>query len=351
MRKENSLNQSGIVSLVITVILMVVISLVVLSFAKISRREQRSALDRQLSTQAFYAAETGINDARNALEAWTDTDARFNNDYTSQCTGPGSFASIALTAPAVFPIGVPLAGSGQAAYTCVFVDASPTKLVYSVSDDQHIIPLRNKTGGPLNTLEVYWDNGTSGGFTDCLPPASGNPITWYSDCDAPILRIELVDASSAAGLTTSKTFFLYPSTNQSDPLDLATSETGQAARAPCAAVVPARPNRCYVQITGLSSDRYYARVSGLYLPLALTLTANNGTAELVGAQSSIDVTGRASDVERRIQVRVKLGDQGNNLPLFGVAATDKICKRFDINGNTGTDRASPLCWATATQPN
>lgn len=348
MRKDK-LNQSGIVSLVITVILMVVITLVVLSFAKISRREQRNALDRQLSTQAFYAAESGVNDARNALESWSDTDARFADDYMTECDSTDT-DSFAHTTNGNIPQGTPLAGSGQAAYTCVFVDASPVRLIYSVSDDQHVIPLRNKSGGALNTLELYWDNGTSGGFTDCQPPSAGNPLTWYTDCDAPILRIELVDASNAAGLTTSKTFFVYPSINQSDALDFVTSQTGQTARAPCAPA-PNRPNRCFVQITGMNSDRYYARVSGLYLPLALTITANNGTSELVGAQSLIDVTGRASDVERRIQVRVKLGDQSNNLPLFGVAATDKICKRFDINGSTGTDRATPLCWSAATTPN
>src|SRR5689334_20404193 len=67
--------QAGMVAIMVMLILMLVISLIVLGFAQISRRNQRQSLDRQLSTQAFYAAETGINDAaeiiKNALAAGT----------------------------------------------------------------------------------------------------------------------------------------------------------------------------------------------------------------------------------------------------------------------------------------
>lgn len=64
-------NQQGIVAIVVTIILMVILTLIVLSFAKISRREERDALDRQLSTQAFYAAESGIDYAKSKLESDT----------------------------------------------------------------------------------------------------------------------------------------------------------------------------------------------------------------------------------------------------------------------------------------
>jgi len=63
-------NQSGMVSIMVTMILMIVMSLIVVGFAQVSRRNQRVALDRQLSTQAFYAAESGVNDAREFLDAY-----------------------------------------------------------------------------------------------------------------------------------------------------------------------------------------------------------------------------------------------------------------------------------------
>ena len=77
----------------LTMILMIVVGLIVLGFAQISRRNQRQALDRQLSTQAFYAAETGVNDAANliktAVQAGTVVAAK--PDCTS--TGGGFYAA------------------------------------------------------------------------------------------------------------------------------------------------------------------------------------------------------------------------------------------------------------------
>ena len=56
------------VAILVTMNLMIVISLIVLGFAQISRRNQRQSLDRQLSTQAFYAAETAVNDAADLIK-------------------------------------------------------------------------------------------------------------------------------------------------------------------------------------------------------------------------------------------------------------------------------------------
>jgi Tfp pilus assembly protein PilX len=56
-------DQEGMVSIIVTMIIMVLLGLIVLGFAQLSRREQRQSLDRQLAVQAQYAAESGINQA------------------------------------------------------------------------------------------------------------------------------------------------------------------------------------------------------------------------------------------------------------------------------------------------
>lgn len=43
----------------ITIVMMVVISLIVVGFTQVANRNRRQSLDRQLSTQAFYVAESG----------------------------------------------------------------------------------------------------------------------------------------------------------------------------------------------------------------------------------------------------------------------------------------------------
>lgn len=336
-------NQQGMVSIVITIILMVVITLIVLSFAKISRREQRNALDRQLSTQAFYAAESGVNDARAAIDSWVINDGRFSTDYTDSCT---TFAAVA---GAPVALATPLVSSSAASYTCLFVDASPNKLIYAESQEQRIIPVRNRSGA-INTIEIYWDNGNAnGGFTGCLPVAD-HPAAWPANCDAPILRVELVDSID---FTSSKAFFMYPNVSIVPGTISYALLSGEKVQANCAGNAPGTPfpNRCKIQITNLGGSQYYLRVKALYDQAALTITANDGVAQLVGAQTMIDSTGKASDVERRIQVRVNLGNQTDNVPTFGLEGTDKICKKFTLNGSTATDQASPLCWTAANTPN
>ena len=83
-------NQEGLVSITVSLIIMIIITLVVSSFALIVRREQRRTLDRQLSQQAFYAAEVGIADAQSAIKAGL-------TDDITECSGPGSFSKVAET--------------------------------------------------------------------------------------------------------------------------------------------------------------------------------------------------------------------------------------------------------------
>jgi Tfp pilus assembly protein PilX len=70
MRKIHLHNssQTGMVSIMVTMLLMLVITLIVLGFAQVSRREQIQTLDRQLSAQAFFAAESGVNDAISVIK-------------------------------------------------------------------------------------------------------------------------------------------------------------------------------------------------------------------------------------------------------------------------------------------
>lgn len=339
-------NQRGIVSIVITIVLMLVLTLIVLAFAKASRREERNALERQLSTQAFYAAETGINDARTVLERWLANptpanQANLNSDYMTSCTG---FA-VAAGAPVALDPATLTPGSA-ASYTCLFVDPSPSSIVYTKSDEQHVLPVRNKDGTAINTIEIYWDDDSGGNtFGGCPTPPNDNPTSFNvppltNNCDAPILRVEIVDAGN---LTASKVVFVYPATSGAALINYGLATTGAVRQGNCSG---GGPNRCRMVINGLGASEYYMRVKGIYGPAALTITANSGVAELVGAQALIDATGKAIDVERRIQVRVQANNLTGNIPLYGLEGTDKICKKFSIDGTTAIDNG--FCWSAGT---
>ncbi|MCA9330399.1 hypothetical protein KDA11_07130, partial [Candidatus Saccharibacteria bacterium] len=55
-------NEQGIVSIFVTIIIILLMSLIILAMVRNATREGRQSLDRQLSDQAFYNAESGIND-------------------------------------------------------------------------------------------------------------------------------------------------------------------------------------------------------------------------------------------------------------------------------------------------
>src|SRR5580704_6402782 len=68
--KLNNKHEAGIVSIMVTMVMLIVISLIVLGFAEISRTEQRNTTDAQLSVSAYYGAESGINDALAVISAY-----------------------------------------------------------------------------------------------------------------------------------------------------------------------------------------------------------------------------------------------------------------------------------------
>jgi Tfp pilus assembly protein PilX len=68
-KRINIDNESGFASLVVASVLIVVLSLMTVGFAQLMRSNQTSALNKQLSDQAYYAAESGINDAAQAYNA------------------------------------------------------------------------------------------------------------------------------------------------------------------------------------------------------------------------------------------------------------------------------------------
>lgn len=322
-KHDQKTSEQGIVAIVVTIILMIILTLIVLSFAQISRREQRNALDRQLSTQAFYAAESGVNDARIVLENWAQTnDPKLNSDYMSTCNG---FAAIA---GASVRLGTALPGAGAASYTCLFVDPSTTNIVVDATDSQQILPIRYTSGAPIVNLDIYWDDGTtSSTFTGC-PAPTANPAT-TSNCNAPVLRVELVDAdpATAENLSTNKVFFIYPHATAGGTISYG-SATGTTAQGRCNS---GGPRKCLISLTNLNANYYLMRLKGIYKPMALTINPAAG-AEFSGAQALIDVTGKASDVERRIQVRVPITTFSTAVPLFGAEANDKVCKQFYIDG-------------------
>lgn len=336
--------QAGLVSIMVTMILMVVITLVVLGFAQISRRNQRNALDQQLSTQAFYAAETGVNDAANALKQAIATGVTVS--AKTDC-GAGTGPVYGTLPSSVLDSGT------NVSYTCLMVDPTPSSLQYSKikTDRSTIIPL-SPASGTFANIKLTWKStlATSTPATGCSASvaATGNlPTTSNWTCGYGILRFDLVPTSGTLSLSSLQTFmtsFLVPTTAATGGTIAYATGSNIINRS----AVTCDHTNCSITITGLSGSSYYMRASSLYQEagqFTITATDSSGNAlKFQNAQALIDATGRAQDVLRRVQVRMPLtASTTTNLPDNALSSTDAVCKRFRVmDGYFASDAAAAV---------
>jgi Tfp pilus assembly protein PilX len=317
--------EAGMVSIMVTMILMIVISLIVVGFAQISRRNQREALDRQLSTQAFYAAETGVNDAADLIKTRTEGGQAITAKPNCASTGGGVYAGLSGA----------IDNPGGVAYTCLMVDPAPRTLLYSsVGTTSIVVPL-NAASGTIANLNLIWNskNDSTTPMTGC--PGSATNVfstTGNWNCGYGVLRVDLVPTTgglSHAGLQTSlMTSFLVPTTGGTNGITYGPGSGNNRVAVRCT------NTNCNLSINGLSQSSYYARISSLYRDVSLQISATNGggtPVNLTGAQAVIDSTGKAQDVLRRIRVNVPLTASSRNLLSdYAIQSTDAICKRYVV---------------------
>jgi len=335
-------NERGLISIVITVVIMLVISTVVIAFAQLVRREQRQALDRQLNTQAFYAAESGINDARKVIET-----AGLTQDFTSDCNEFAETYNLEQTVGDV---------ADGVRYTCLLVDPSPPNIDFSSvsSEESKIFALRTKNASDsITQTMVSWEN--KAGDTDYSGcPAAGNfPQNWPNNCSVGIMRVDIVPFNGPMSRDdlANQTFtaFLHPRTgvsgnvNWDSGVGINGRNQGVVVAANCAV---AADRDCKVQIQGMpGGQQYYMRIRSLYRQSAVTICSPNcaNPVELTGAQALIDATGRATDILKRIQVRVPIGT-GGSVPEAALQTNDTQCKRFSFTPTSVfTDNSDPAC--------
>lgn len=321
---KNVRGQAGVVSLMVTMIMMIVISLLVLGFAELSRNEQRNTLDQQLSTQAYYAAESGVNDTRQAINAMIAAGQAVQSK--TSCGNQGGYTLSGV-----------VDATHNVSYTCVLVDVAPATLVYNVGYTSTVVPIAS-SGGAIGALTLSWQlpAGTTGGSAAGCYTNIGSlgqfPITTGAgqwNCDYPVVRIDLLDATGgfarASWNSNTATAFLVPFNSNT-----VNNNTTLAARG---AVVPARCTAvtCTANITGMGGTGYYMRVTTLYRSDSRLSISANGV-RFAGAEATIDATGRAQDVLRRILVAVDLtGANAHQIPSEALIAEDSVCKRFGVS--------------------
>jgi Tfp pilus assembly protein PilX len=347
--KRISINncQQGFVSIMVTMVIMGILVLITVGFATLVRREQKQSLDRQLSTQAFYAAESGINDAVKAI-----------NDNPTALPTAINCTDDTLTKPP-YNYSKTLNGAANVTYTCVLFNDKPNILEYSSvkEDNSFIVPL--KSGAPISSITIGWKDGSDPTSPSTLAanspshilPARGTTDPEYNVKDGiGMVRATVMPVGPGGSIpdtntliNNAKTFFLYPNSAGSNSKNY--SDNGAFIDGKCSTPGTITGMQCESTINGLSGvDTAYLRIRAMYNTVSVKIAVNGGAASLSGAQIVVDSTGKAQDVLRRIQVRVP-NSQSYKYSGFALQSLDTICKRMRVwPGNAAID--TPVGYGT-----
>lgn len=376
--RYTKMNQEGFAPLIISIVIITVLSLITLGFIGIMRNNQNNALSRQLNNGAYYAAETGINDAIEAIRAGFNISKNNCGPYTT------------ITIPAEQYLKSNIINSHyNDLYSCLLINPAPSNLKYSdvrnsqptVADISAINPTTGSSSTitsikfswqlssqiESNTLDFKFPNNTSGwggcissSATYYFPPKS----CWHSSGGYPyagVLRIALTPIhTSGIGSSgrrsvqkitdTSSTYtsFLYPSSASSSFSGLTMNSSTEGASAGyvisggCS--IHATPEACNVTINVPNLNNVLLMMRSIYNPSEVSITAYNGATPLLirNAQTVIDSTGSYQGVLKRLQVRVPtLNDTG--FPAYDIASSQNLCMNLEAypsNHSQGTNSSA-----------
>lgn len=377
MRKYNG--QSGMVSILTVLFLMVLLSVFTISFIKIVSDEQRQATDNDLAASALAAAQSGIEDGKRIIMYCASHPGPACTNLLSSGNGSGScdiFRSSSADMTALrSDLGISLQADGDVlvgsdqykqSYTCLTISGMTDSLKFEDIKEQTSLIKSLSASEPITSLSFRWApaqgdaNYKLNNGADIRLPQQDN---WKHDDNGtlkpkpPALRVQFIayepgNINLDVAETDSKAMFILPSTSGTPSVDIGSidqrSGSGNLRSSPVAPVGFAScvtngaiGYRCDQTFTGLLTNRaYYMRVTPLYGDVGqLTVTAFNSSGNPVkfSSQPTIDVTGRASDVFKRIRAQVSTINQTFTAPQYVLESANTICKNIvvttDVNSS------------------
>ena len=332
-KQNKNVAEAGFASIVIALILIIVLALLTVGFAQLARREQRNALDKQLASQAYYAAESGVNDIVKDIPAIATA-----NPPSDQCLNTSNFS---LNPIIDQPRGV--------SYSCALVNLNPPNLLYDnvAAEEQRYVTFTTNPN-PMVSITIQWGSAdnkttyrTSSGFTQ-LGQWGNSPG---------VLEVSLTPLGTgtlqrSSLISSNFNVYLYPyDASGSSTVSYNPSSQGQiAGRCNGAGAYP-----CSLTINNLPTivgEWYALRIIDHYDASNINISGSAGAlgpVSFVDGQAQIDVTGKAREVLKRIQVRVPI-HPSYPLPKYSIESQN-TCKRFTLDPHVAAsfDGLDPSC--------
>lgn len=371
--------QRGAVSLFVVIFSAMLLTIVAVSFARIVLREQQQSSHDDLSRSAYDSAMAGVEDAKRALLRHKQVCSNGNN---AECARISAVLN-AKQCNTLQQIGVVAGNSEEVliqqhkthdalldqAYTCVKINLDTETYEGSLPPGgSKLIPLASV--GPFTRVQVEWftrqdaSNANAQADTVDLPsggdvslPAAGTgpqtPGHWPANRPA-LLRAALIQYAGTVSLEAfdgdnARTLFLYPSPIGIASLSFADDVrrspiASNPVRVPCQGSLVQANYACRADIavpppSGGSADNRTA-----FLHLAALYSASHYRISLLhdggapvrfnGVQPSVDSTGRANHLFRRVESRVELTSDVVH-PDAALETTQSLCKNFTVTDKEG----------------
>ncbi|MGB2786911.1 MAG: hypothetical protein WBB94_00840 [Candidatus Saccharimonadaceae bacterium] len=392
---NSKVNDRGATALFVVLFATLLMSVLAIGFMRLMVQEQIRAIDNDLSQSAYDSAVAGVEDAKRVIRACQNAGYDPMNDackamVAGKCNTV-SEAGLANDSGGEVLIQTSNGVSGaemDQAYTCVQIAMNTEDYLADVSPEKSlIVPLKAKTS--FNKIIISWQLSTDGLGDDLENPDGDSPVNLikpalYSNIGTAwektpaLVRAQFITPDSA-GFTladldessASSTTFLYPHmiSTASSVFPIGNDTLSRYTQSASDPWLPGTnsplPVSCYedryqlggyacmVEITldttiAAESNLAVLRLSTLYqantsVSIQLRDTTNSEVL-FSGVQPSVDSTGRANNVFRRVESRLSLGG-GFAFPERALDLKGSLCKNFyvtsDEAGSVGATDCEP----------
>lgn len=356
--------ERGAVSIFLVIFFALLIGVITISFIGIVIRNVTQSTNDDLSRSAYDSAQAGVEDAKRAIAKTLDACGTGSGQCATymgylnnqNCTTLPSFSGVlGLRTGSGHEVTVQNTDNEalDQAYTCVDItmntpDYINSKLPYS-SD---LVPLTATAAFDGVTVNWYAHSDAPGmGDSDQFTPRTTGPETLPREADwdsagqytPALLRVQLISYSGTITddqlAANTRTLFLYPTGYgaQTTSFDLDGVPPSAANAAP---IIPVKCGgsgqfACSVNL-GIGSNAgktSLLRVTPVYKKTTFQLKLTGpGTPLFAGVQPIVDSTGRANDLFRRVEARVRMQNDVT-LPEYAVDVQNSFCKDFSVGAD------------------
>jgi Tfp pilus assembly protein PilX len=377
--------QKGVVAIFVVIFAALLMTVVTVSFIRITVQNQQQSSATDLSQSAYDSAQAGVEDAKRAIlyykKVCADGSSPLCNEIASGIKNSETCNAAVATLEDVKA--EMISGNGaevrvqngtkdnklDQAYTCVKVTLNTSDFTGDLGvDGSKTIPLRGIS--MFDEIQIEWfDLNDAARSIKLLYNTPSSPLfaqnTWQVTKNMPpIMRTQLIQFDGTVGFnlkdfddsaigSNTNTLFLYPIgkgiDKRSFSLDGRRTTTGSPTQIECSDNFNAVDYSCKAILSlpfpaggDASTPRVaYLRLTSLYNKTSYRIKLKNSTGGEVkfdGVQPSIDSTGRANDYFRRVRAKVELVSDDYDAAVY---TSSKFCKDFMVTDTDNYSKCSP----------